>query len=259
MRIEECAILRKRHLKRFSAIFAGVLWATGIASGSCLAQAAKLSLTTTMLPPLTSSPGHAGFIDELARDAFKRIGVDVEILVLPAERSLINANEGLDDGDVFRIAGLERDYPNLLRVPGKMLDNEFMAYTNRADIRIRNWADLQPYVVAYATGWRIFDLNVQGVKELTKTASIRELFPLLEKGRADVVLMERWQGQWMVRQQGYQVRLQEPPLARVEMFMYLNKKHAALVPQVAQALADMKADGSYRKLHDRYLKPLDAR
>jgi len=236
------------------------IWFTALlASGGCQAQAAKLSLTTTNLPPLTSSPGHAGFVDEVARTAFGRIGIDVEITVLPAERSLINANEGLDDGDIFRIAGLERNYPNLLRVPEKMLDSEFMAYTERADIRIRDWADLKPHVVAYAIGWRIFDLNVRGTKEITKTASIRELFPLLEKGRADVALMERWQGQWIVRQQGYQVHVQEPPLARVEMFMYLNKKHAALVPKVAKALADMKADGSYQKLYDQYLKPLDTR
>lgn len=252
-------MIRKRSSSRFSALFACALLAAGMVSDACLAQVAKLSLTTTMLPPLTSSSDHPGFIDVVARAAFKRIGVDVEIAVLPAERSLINVNEGFDDGDIFRAAGLERDYPNLLRVPGKILDNEFMAYTKRADIKIRNWADLQPYAVAYATGWRIFDLNVTGVKELTKTASIEDLFLLLEKGRADVILMDRWQGLLIARRNGYQVHLQEPPLARIEMFMYLNKKHAALVPRVAQALADMKADGSYRKLHDRYLKSLDTR
>ena len=48
-----------------------------------------------------------------------------------------------------------------------------------------------------------------------------------------------------------------PPLARVEMFIYLNKKHAALVPKAAQALVEMKTDGSYQKLYDAYLKPLN--
>lgn len=41
--------------------------------------------------------------------------------------------------------------------------------------------------------------------------------------------------------------------------MYLNKKHAALVPKLAQALADMKADGSYQKLFDMTLKPMGSR
>lgn len=249
----------KRNSNRYAVFIASALLMACIASETCLAQTVKLSLLSTALPPLTSVPGHPGFLNELARAAYGRIGVQVEVSTVPAERSLINVNSGIDDGEIQRVAGLERDYPNLLRVPGNVIFNDFIAYTKRADIRIRNWADLQPYVVAYANGWRIFDLNVKGVKNLTKTPSIHELFPLLEKGRADVILLERWQGQWIVHQKGYKVHLLEPPLASVEMFMYLNKKHAALVPLVAQALADMKTDGSYQKLHDRYLKPLDTR
>lgn len=44
-------------------------------------------------------------------------------------------------------------------------------------------------------------------------------------------------------------------MLRIAEFMYLNKKHAALAPKAAKALADMKADGSYQELYDRYLKP----
>jgi polar amino acid transport system substrate-binding protein len=71
--------------------------------------------------------------------------------------------------------------------------------------------------------------------------------------------MDRWQGQWIVRQNGYKVRLIEPPLARFEMFMYVNVKHAALVPRVTQALVDMKADGTWQRIYDRCLKPFDSR
>jgi polar amino acid transport system substrate-binding protein len=180
----------------------------------------------------------------------------VDVITVPTGRSLINVNAGIDDGDIFRVAGAEQSFPNLIRIPGKTLDTDFVAYTKRTDIQIRNWADLKPYSVAYAAGWRPYELNVKEVKELTKTSSINELPALLEKGRADVILMDRWQGQWAIQQSGYKFHLVEPPLARFEMFMYLNKKHAALVPKAAQALADMKADGSYKKLIDQYLLPL---
>lgn len=252
-------MLRQRNSSGFTVLFIYALLVVSITSGTCLAQTAKLTLTTGALPPLSSAPGHPGFLNELAKTAFGRLGVEVEVLALPAERSMINVNSGVDDGDMFRIAGVERDYPNLIRIPEKVLDFEFIVYTKRTDISIRNWDDLQPYVVAYTTGWRIFDLNVKGVRELTKTSSLHELFPLLEKKRADVILLDRWQGQWIVHQNSYKVHLLEPPLARLEMFMYLNKKHAALVPRVAKALADMKADGSFQKLYDLYLKPFDNR
>jgi polar amino acid transport system substrate-binding protein len=247
--------------QRYFLIFACVLATAWLASASssCLAQTAKLSLSTGALPPIASSAGHPGFIEELARAAFGRVGIEVEVITVPTGRSLINVNAGIDDGDIFRVAGAEADYPNLIRIPEKTLDTDFVAYTKRSDIKIRSWTDLQPYSVAFAAGWRPYELNVQGVKELTKTPSISELPQLLEKGRADIILMDRWQGQWAVRQSGYKFRVLEPPLVRFEMFMYLNKKHAALVPKVAKALADMKADGSYQRLYDQYLKPLDTR
>jgi polar amino acid transport system substrate-binding protein len=36
-----------------------------------------------------------------------------------------------------------------------------------------------------------------------------------------------------------------PALKDVDMFLYLHKKHEALVPRLAQALREMKADGSH--------------
>jgi polar amino acid transport system substrate-binding protein len=238
---------------------AGMLLAALMGSASCLAQNGRLSLTTGALPPLTASAGHPGFLNELAREAFRRAGVQVEVTAVPTERSLINVNAGLDDGDIFRVAGVEAAYPNVVRIPEKTIDNDFIAYTKLPGVQIRDWVDLQPYSVAYATGWKPYERNVKNVKELTTTPSIHELFPLLEKGRADVILMDRWQGQWVVHEMGYQLKPLEPPLARFEMFMYLNKKHAALVPKVAQALRDMKADGSFKRIFDATLKPLDTR
>lgn len=171
------------------------------ASGAWAAgTTARLSLTTGALPPLSAAPGRPGFVTELARAAFGRVGVEVEVTTAPPERALINANAGLDDGDILRVAGLERDHPNLIRVPEKVLDFDFVAYAKRSDVRIANWADLQPHSVAFATGWNIFEVNVAGVKEVTRTPSIQELFPLLEAGRADVVLLDRWQGLWIVHQ-----------------------------------------------------------
>ena len=245
--------------RRLQFRLAGLLLASLALNPAGFAQPAKLSLTSGGAPPLTASPNHPGFLDELAKAMFKRIGVEVEVTAVPTERSLINVNAGIDDGDLFRVAGVEVEYPNLIRIPEKIMDNDFVAFTKRTDIRIRRWADLKPYSVAYTTGWKIYDRNVKGVQELVTTASINGLPSLLDNNRVDVILMDRWQGQWVLQQTGHQFMLQEPPLASVEIFTYLNKKHAALVPKVAQALRDMKADGSYQKIYNATLKPLDTR
>jgi polar amino acid transport system substrate-binding protein len=234
--------------------------AAWINSAPCLAQEAKLSLVTGALPPFSSVPGQPpGFLEALARAAFKRIDVDVEVSTVPVARALINVNDGLDDGDLFRIEGAEQTYPNIVRVPEKLFDSDFMAYTNRADIAIHGWADLQPYAVAYTTGWRIFDINVKDAKEIAKVSSMEALYPLLMQGRAEVILADRFQWQWAMRQNGYTAPLTGWPLARVGIYMYLNKSKLPLVPKVAHAIADMKADGTYQALYDKHLNPQDAR
>jgi len=228
-------------------------------STTCLAQTEKLSLVTTARPPLSANGNQPGFLDLLAGALFKRIGIEGKLTLVPAERALINVNSGIDDGDIFRIASAGQNYPNLVRVPEVVLTSDFIAYTKSPGIQIRDWSDLKPYTVAYPIGWKIYEANVRDVKGVTLTPSINELFPLLDKGRVDVILLDRWSGQWLVRQNGLALQPMEPPLASVDMFMFLNKKHAALVPKISQALRDMKKDGSYKRIYEATIMSLDKR
>jgi hypothetical protein len=61
-----------------------------------------------------------------------------------------------------------------------------------------------------------------------------------------------WRIGKMVNQEALTRRLttQQLPLFSTGMHLYLHKKHAALVPRLAQALKGMKADGSYLKIQD---------
>jgi polar amino acid transport system substrate-binding protein len=73
-------------------------------------------LNTTGNAPL-NTPDQQGFVDLVATEAFRRIGVTVKTVKLPAERGLINANQGIHDGEMLRVGGLEKIYPNLIMVP----------------------------------------------------------------------------------------------------------------------------------------------
>jgi polar amino acid transport system substrate-binding protein len=218
----------------------------------------RLTLATGALPPLSSAPGHVGFLDALAREVFGRIGIDATVLPLPVERALVNANAGVEDGDMFRTPGFEKEYPNLVQIPEKVLDFEFVAYALRGDVRVSGWGDLAPYIVAYVTGWKIFERNVRVAREVTTVRGVEQLFPLLATGRADVVLLDRWQGLWLAHQAGLNIRPLDPPLARVPMFVYLHRRHVALVGPAAAALAQTRGDGTWLRLYDQILKPLEA-
>lgn len=73
-------------------------------------------LNTTGNAPL-NTPDQQGFVDLVATEAFQRIGVRVKTVKLPAERGLINANQGIHDGEMLRVGGLDKIYHNLVMVP----------------------------------------------------------------------------------------------------------------------------------------------
>jgi polar amino acid transport system substrate-binding protein len=176
-----------------------------------------------------------------------------------SERAMQNANAGIDDGIALRIKGLEAQYPNLVRVPEKIIDNDFVAYSRRHRFPVRGWDSLAPYHVAHIIGWKVFENHLGNRGNVTRVKDARQLFELLHQDRTDVVLYERWQGLWWAREMALEARPLDPPLASQEMFIYLHRKHEALVDKVAATLAGMKKDGSYRRIYDETLTPLAAR
>lgn len=201
-----------------------------------------------------------GFLDLLIPEIFRRLGLPAEAVGYSAsERAMLNANNGLDDGVAMRVKGLETTYPNLLRVDEKIIDNDFVGYSIHHPLRTTDFDALKPYQIGYIVGWKVFEARLDASYSTTRVQDAEQLFNLLGNDRADVVLFERWQGNWLIRQRGLPAKLLLPPLVSTEMFMYLHKKHAHLVEPAAKALRAMKADGSYRRIFERSLQILEPR
>lgn len=196
-----------------------------------------------------SAPDGSGVADRIVREAFRRAKVSVRVLYAPSERSLVNANEGIVDGEYLRVAGLEKKYPNLVMVPESICEYEFTAFARDPGIRVKGWKSLRPYNVGYITGWKILEENVTGVKSLTTVRNEDALFELLGSGRVDLVIFERFRGESHLRRMGsVGIRPLSPPLARREMHLYLNREHESVVPRVARALRQMKRDGTWQRI-----------
>lgn len=212
------------------------------------AQAQVLRLSSGVGAPYLQD-NQKGFLDLLVPEIFRRIGVQAESVRYEAtERAMINANKGVDDGVAMRIRGLEKTYPNLVRIEEKVIDNEFVAYATRLQIATTGFATLIPYQVGHINGWKVFESGLLPGTQVTRVQSAEQLFTLLTSDRAEVVLFERWQGNHILRERGIKAHMLQPPLVTTEMFMYLHARHAALVEPVARALRAMKADGSYQRI-----------
>ncbi|NQV45118.1 MAG: transporter substrate-binding domain-containing protein [Rhodospirillales bacterium] len=213
----------------------------------------KIVLNTGIRDPFTTQDNQ-GFIDQLLREVFRRIGVEAEVIVYQtASKSLTNANAGIDDGAALRVKGLESKFPNLIQVPEKLMDNDFVAYSLGLDVVTDDWSSLDQHRIAYINGWQIFQNNLGHHNKTTKTENAQQMIDLLTNDSVDMVLYERWQGLWRASQLGISLTGHEPPLAQREMFMYLHKKHEDIVAPAAKALADMKTDGTYQTIFDKTL------
>ncbi|MBF0268368.1 MAG: transporter substrate-binding domain-containing protein [Alphaproteobacteria bacterium] len=225
---------------------AAVVLTLGFANAA-LAQA-RLTLSTGMAEPWTTAD-RKGFTDILIPKLFKRLNIDAELVVNKASgRAITLADDGVDDGIAARVEGLEAKFSNLVRVQEPIFINDFVACGLSGAPKTASWDSIAPYRVSYIIGWQIFDKNLKPARELLLAKDAEQLFALLKAEKVDLALHERWQALWQARQSGLKLVVSEPPLARVPMFIYLNRKHAALAPELARELAAMKADGSYQAI-----------
>jgi len=206
---------------------------------------------------LLSTPAQDGMLDRIAKEAFRRIGLDVELPYLPTERSIRAANDGLHDGELNRVAGMVALYPNLVRVDEPMMDFAFVGFTRNDAIAGGRWENLKPYQIGLIKGWKILETNVGGFPHLTWYHSAEDLFRGLDAGRVDVILYGKLIGWAVMHDLGLQgIRTVDPAYASRPMYMYLHRRHRELTAALTAALAAMKRDGTYAAIVDQALAPL---
>ena len=195
-------------------------------------------------------------MDDVSREAIQHIGYQLRIKLLPAERALHSLNKGLIDGEMSRIKGLQALYPNLIRVPEKIMNWEFMVFSKKAIDLSHGWQSLAGKNIAFITGWKIIEKNIPDTAIITKARNATQLFKLLDRDRVDFIIYERWGGQYRLKTLASRdIRLRFPALDNKEMYMYLHKKHRNIVSKLSDALKQMKQNGRYQALKDKHLSP----
>lgn len=243
--------------RAMTGLVSGLALAVSLMIGGAPAQAEDLLLNTGTVAPF-NTPAGDGFVDRVVREAFARAGRNARVVSYPTAtaRALKLADSGQDDGVALRVAGLEARFPNLVRIPEKVMDNDFVALSPEPLPGRVDWSSLDGLAVGYILGWVIFEKSMPEGAFPTAVRDVPQLFGLLANRRADTILYERWQGLAAAQDRGLDVAVNEPPLASVEMFMYLHRDHADLVEPVADALRSMKADGTYDRILAETLLPL---
>lgn len=222
------------------------------AGAGVFAQNGTISISTSY-NNLLSNPEGTGMLDRTTAEAFRRIGYEAELVYTQTEKALHDVDAGILDAEINRIGGMEKEYPNLVRVPEPNMTMRFVAFSS-SPLEITDWQSLEDYDIGIVRGWKILEAHTAGFPSVTFVPTEVELFTMLEKGRIDAALYAELTGYAALRDLDYSgIRHIEPPLAERDMYLYLHRSLKELALPLAEALRDMKRDGTYDRIAEETL------
>lgn len=211
--------------------------------------------------PLKIGEGNTGISrisEAVISRAYEKIGVQIEISHLPLERQLTMTNNGDLDGTGARLSGLEKLYPNLVMVPAPaILSEPIVVFTKDKNFEVKGWESLSPYKIGTIFGFKAAGIYPAHLNVETAD-TIEQVLQKLEIGRTDIAIASETTGLSALRKlQNKDIRILQPPLLRLQLFIYINRKNIELLPKLDKALREMALSGELQTLIDSEKAKLD--
>ena len=187
-------------------------------------------------------------IEQQLSEAYQALGYQLQIQYLPAERSLKMSNNGQFDGELFRIAAVTEQYPQLVQVPVALAQIELYAVVQaKRSSEFSNWQNNEQLRIGFVRGFKMAErYQVAGHQIVVNTA--RQAVQMLQQGKIDLLLEDLLSLREAINgpEQQAGLRLLAEPLASEPLFHFVHQQHRALVPALSQQLQRQLA-GKKRK------------
>ncbi|WP_028974830.1 substrate-binding periplasmic protein [Spirochaeta cellobiosiphila] len=192
----------------------------------------------------------------ILEEAYTKLGIELTFTILPPERALASSNSGATDGEVHRIKGTEKSYPNLVMVPVPINSVEGLAITKNLDLTITGWESIRPYKIGIRRGIKYIENGTKGMDVEFNTTD-EALLQKLIADRIQVAVESRLDIISILKSPKYsQLQILEPPLQSIKLYHFLNKKHSSLIPQITKVLEEMEKSGRIKEITDNYISSL---
>ncbi|PXX50491.1 MULTISPECIES: substrate-binding periplasmic protein [Aquitalea] len=194
----------------------------------------------------------------IIKEAYRRIGMTALASPLPSKRAIAAADSGSNDGDAIRAEGMEIQYPHLLRVPEPVMSIDTYAFTTQAEgLEIKGWNSLRGHQVCIRQGIFLQEAKTNQLL-VSHVVTIADAIRMLIAGRCDVATLSKWAWLEIAEMHAGNIRQLQPALASNRMYHYLNIRNAHLLAPLAQALQQMKADGTMTILENKDKEVIEA-
>ncbi len=181
--------------------------------------------------------------EEVIKEASRRSGLEFVFKRLPVLRSAEMANDGETDGDLARIVDVAARYPNLMVVPTQISRFTIAIYASNPEIATKTRKDIEQLRIGTIRGVFTVIKHSQGLT-VTDTLGTKSALEMLAAGRFDVAMLDYLDTESYLQKNHVGSVYRWPYAWAVEpMYLLLNKRHAALVPRLNDALQQMKREG----------------
>ena len=180
------------------------------------------------------------------REAYRRIGITIEVQRLAGDVALGRSAAGEVDGDILRVDGISESFPDLVQVPIPVTYIEVAVYARDSVIRALDWRDLEGLRVATVRGLMALERSV-GDLRVRLVDTFAELYPLLGSGQVDAIVAPVDQTE-LAMARGTRRLVRGDLLGTFLLYHYLNRRHAALVPRIEPVLKSMLLDGTMARI-----------
>jgi polar amino acid transport system substrate-binding protein len=187
-------------------------------------------------------------------EAYAQLDIKVEIIPLPGERALRTSNAGKVDGELFRIANIQKRYQNLVVVPTPINVLQGIAFSKKFHPPIQGWESLKPYNLAIQVGIKFAERGTQGMNPILVDSN-EQLFKMLDSERIEIIVAAYANGLKTLKKLKLDsIQALQPPIQEFPLYHYLHKKHAAFVPQIDDVLKGMQQSGRIHEIRKKVLE-----
>lgn len=191
-------------------------------------------------------------VKAVVREAYRRLGKRVTFTPLPVRRELQSVSMGQRDATLARVSLPSSERENLEQVPFPLLRAVIGPVSADPAIRVEELEDLARFRVGCLRGGVIAALLCERAGVVPDQINgIANAVRMLQEDRIEVYVEDLVLASVVAEDLGIGIHIGEP-LYWGYFYHWVNKKHAALAPELARVFREMLADGTTERLLGKY-------
>ncbi len=181
----------------------------------------------------------------ILQKVYDKAGYELEIRSMPPARATFESTSGRVDGETHRIESYGESHPELIKVPFPIYSIEISLFTiSDNPARYATKKDFPQYRFTILRGIKNSKDLTSSFLHVNEVDNAMTMFQLLQMGRTDFAVMSNIYGKAFLEKSKIDgIITHDIPLQVTDMFHYLHKDHADLVPIIDKTLRDLSTSG----------------